>query len=194
MKKYVIIGAVVVAILLVMLLLVKIFVADPAPAPAPEAQTEIPAEVLEPEFESAEQGFRVQGPEGWFKKADNLGMLVTYLNPEAVGDFQENISLAQEPKTDLDLLAYAEESKQQLASFFPGYTLLEQTEIIVQNQPALRLRYQIETDVATLVSEQLIIDRDDQWLVITLIAEASRFEPIYPNLTTLENSLEFLDE
>ena len=193
MKKYVIIGSVVVGVLLVLLLLVKIFAGPEGTVSTNPVNTEIPAEAFEPNFESQASGLQVQGPAGWLKKADNLAMLVTYLNPEAVEGFQENISLAQEPKTDLALAAYAEESMQQLASFFPGYRLITQTETTVQNLPALRLRYQIDTEVATLVSEQLIIDRPDSWLVITFIADQARFEPAYPNLATLEESLVFIE-
>jgi|GEM_PF-5161703 len=124
--------------------------------------TEIPAEAYEPEFESVDYGFSVQGPDGWVKKADVLGMLVTYVKPGNPDTFQQNISVARESKNDMSLVDYAKTTVAQVEELFEGSEILEQTETKIKDQDAAVLKYKIKIEDLDLMSEQIIINRPNE--------------------------------
>lgn len=157
-----------------------------------EAPVEIPAEALEPQFESVEYGFKVKGPDGWLKKADSLGMLVTYLKPGNAELFQENISLAREMKGDLSLKDYTASTVAQVGEFFPEHKLLEQSSVLLKGQKAEKIKYQITVEDLTLMAEQIIVDRPNEYLVITYMASPETFEASYEAFGAVKDSLVFV--
>jgi hypothetical protein len=167
---------------------------QPANEPVPETVNtfDLPADALEPAFESVDYGFRVKGPDGWVKKADNLGMLVTYLKPGNPDMFQENISIARELKGDLTLDQYVTGTLQQVQEFFPESTINGQKETTVAGQAAVTLRYVMTVEGLVLETEQVIIDRPTEFMVLTFMAAPSQFSDAYPEFKKLLETLQLV--
>lgn len=165
----------------------------PTEAPVDQANTfEVPADALEPEFESVDYGFRVQGPDGWLKKADNLGMLVTYLKPGDPEVFQENISIAREVKGDLSFEDYVSGTMAQVEEVFAESEITEQSDLEIAGQTAKKIRFVIATEGLMLETEQIIIDRPNEFMVLTFMASPAQFANAYPAFTTLLDSLQLV--
>lgn len=165
--------------------------ADPVVDQEEAGEVAVPAEALEPEHESVAEGFRVKGPDGWVKQPNNLGLLVSYMNPREGDGFKENISLAREDKRDLALVDYTNQTIEQLGTFFAEYSLLDRTTGSVAGQPGSRIRYQIQLEGLSLITEQLILERPSSYLVITYVATPEQFQISYEGLKQLEESLVF---
>jgi len=186
-------------ILLALMLVLVLSACSKKQAPVETIQTQgntfdVPADALEPEFESVDYGFRVKGPEGWLKKADNLGMLVTYLKPGDPETFQENISIARELKGDLNLADYAAGTVTQVQELFPESTISGQTETTIAGQEAVKLRYVMTVEGLTLETEQVIIERSNEFMVLTFMAAPSQFSAAYPEFTKLLDTLQLVGD
>lgn len=162
---------------------------EPAAVPNP---FNVPADALETKFESVDYGFRVKGPAGWLKKADNLGMLVTYLKPGDPEKFQENISIAREVKGDLAFEDYVAGTLSQVQEYFPGSKITEQAEIQVAGQTAMKIRYLMTIEGLTLETEQIMMERPHEFMVLTYMASPIQFSESYSAFTQLLESLQLV--
>lgn len=153
---------------------------------------ELPADALEPAFESVDYGFRVKGPKGWVKKADNLGMLVTYLKPGDPEAFQENISIARELKGGLSFEDYVAGTVVQVGEVFAESEITEQSDIEVSGKGAKKLRFILTTEGLTLETEQIIIDRPNEFMVLTFMATPGQFSNSYQAFADLTDSLQLV--
>jgi hypothetical protein len=152
----------------------------------------LPAEALEPIYESVDYGFRVKGPETWVKQADSLGMLVTYLKPGDPDMFQENITIARELRGDLALESYASQTRDQILEFFEGAEIKGENETTIAGQPAVKFRYVLDLEGLVLETEQVVVERPSEFMVLTFMATPTQFAGAYPEFNKLLNSLEFV--
>ncbi len=153
---------------------------------------ELPADALEPVFESVDYGFRVKGPKGWVKKADNLGMLVTYLKPGNPETFQENISIAREVKGDLNFEDYVAGTIAQAGEVFAESEITAQSDMKISGRTAKKLRFVLTTEGLTLETEQIIIDRPNEFMVLTFMATPGQFSNSYEAFANLTESLQLV--
>ncbi len=165
--------------------------AEPTP-PVEENPYNLSAEALEPTFESQEYGFRVKGPQGWAKQADSLGMLVTYVKPGNPETFQENITIARENRADFELASYTKNTKKQILEYFPETELKGDNTATVAGLPAVKLRYILNVEDLTLEAEQVILEREQEFMVFTFMAAPDKFSTAYPEFSKLLKSLQLV--